>query len=66
MVGGALENNRHCFFPRSLSSCNLLLPVKTKAASCKCFFDNFFYIYRIFVYCVNRGSEVTSCESMKE
>ena len=48
MVGGSLENNRHCFFPRSLPSCNLLLPVKTKAASCKCLFD-FFFIYTVYL-----------------
>ena len=42
MVGVFLENNRYCFFSGDFTSCDMLLLVKSKAASCKCLSDKSF------------------------
>ena len=44
MAAVAFENNRDFFYTADfISSCDLQLVVKTKAASCKCLFDESFF-----------------------
>ena len=63
----SLKTTDIAFFPvDSTYSCNLLLAVKTKAASCRCVFDKSFLNIVAFLTLLIEKASITSWEGMQE